>query len=164
MKFVTLVSYWAAVFASGLLAFTGAMLTYEVVARYFFIRPTIWAAELSQLSLIWGCMLAMAYLLHIRRHITVDAITNKLSPRIKRLCAWISLGLVAAFSALVTFWGWVIFTDSFERGRTTGSLLNLPTWIAELAIPVGFFLLTLQAIIEIINFQETNKSLEPQHE
>ncbi|MCY4153580.1 MAG: TRAP transporter small permease [Aestuariivita sp.] len=164
MKLVTLLSYRAAVVAAGLLAFTGAMLTYEVVARYFFIRPTIWAAELSQLSLIWGCMLAMAYLLHIRRHITVNAITNRLSPNIKRFCVSLSFGLVAVFSSLVTLWGWVIFADSFERGRTTGSLLNLPTWVAELAIPVGFFLLTLQAIIEIINYQEVDASLEPRPE
>jgi len=29
----------------------GFMLSYEVIARYFFLAPTSWAAELSQLSL-----------------------------------------------------------------------------------------------------------------
>lgn len=46
---------WAAAI---LFVLAGCMLTYEVIARYFFIRPTIWAAELSQLCLIWGRCLA----------------------------------------------------------------------------------------------------------
>ena len=37
-----------------LFGMAGIMLTYEVGARYLFIAPTIWAAELSQLSLIFG--------------------------------------------------------------------------------------------------------------
>ena len=42
-----------------------------------------------------------------------------------------------------------IFYDSFERGRTTGSLLDLPSWIAELPVPTLFAMLAIQAIIEI---------------
>ena len=34
---------------------TGLMLGWEVVARYFFTAPTIWAEELSRLFLVWGC-------------------------------------------------------------------------------------------------------------
>ena len=40
--------------AAWLFALAGAMLSYEVVARYFFLSPTKWAAELSQLCLIYG--------------------------------------------------------------------------------------------------------------
>ena len=61
MTFVTTLSRWAGIFGACLLAATGAMLTYEVIARYFFIKPTIWAAELSQMCLIWGCLLAMGW-------------------------------------------------------------------------------------------------------
>ena len=49
------------------------MLPYEVIARYFFIRPTIWAAELSQLCLIWGSMLALAHVLGRGLRPEVDA-------------------------------------------------------------------------------------------
>ncbi len=145
------ISFGSAVLAAILLALTGAMLTYEVVARYFFIRPTIWAAELSQLCLIWGYMLSMAHLLHVRRHITVHAVTNTLPRTGQHICRTLSLSFVMLFSSIVTIWGWKIFLDSFERGRTTGSLLDLPAWIAELAIPVGFFLLAVQAIMEMID-------------
>ncbi|MEP3045322.1 MAG: TRAP transporter small permease [Roseibium sp.] len=132
-----------------LFVLAGCMLTYEVTARYLFVAPTIWAAELSQLTLIWGTLIAMPWLLGARRHIAVDAVTETLGPTGKRICHVLSMTAVAAFSAIVAWKGWGIFYDSFERGRTTGSMLDLPTWVSELAVPVGFALLFVQALIEL---------------
>lgn len=154
MTVITTISRYAGVLAAMLMALTGAMLTYEVVARYFFVRPTIWAAELSQLCLIWGCLLAMAHVLAIRRHITVNAVTNLLPARWQKLCAAFALVFVIVFSAIVAIWGWDIFHDSFSRGRTTGSLLNLPIWISELSVPVGFGLLSAQAVVELFQLRQ----------
>ena len=136
--------------AAALFVASGAMLTYEVVARYFFIRPTIWAAELSQLCLIWGSLIAMAWALSARRHIRVTAVTALLSRRGQIAFDLFAMLAVALFSAIVVWKGWTIFFDSFESGRTTGSLLNLPSWIAELAVPFGFALLFVQALIEVM--------------
>ena len=136
--------------AAVLFTVAGIMLTYEVMARYFFIRPTVWVAELSQLCLIWGCLVAMAWLLSARRHIAVDAVIQLLPPSVQRWIEAAAMLVVAAFSAMVTWKGWSIFLDSFERGRTTGSLLDLPSWIVELAVPLGFALLFIQALIEAV--------------
>ena len=150
MTFITTLSRWAGVLGACLLAATGAMLTYEVIARYFFTKPTTWAAELSQLCLIWGCLLAMGWVLNQRRHITVNAVTNLLPQTAQKICVALSLVGIIVFSVIVTIWGWDIFHDSFVRGRTTGSLLNMPIWIAELSVPVGFALLTAQALVELL--------------
>ncbi|XYK78756.1 MAG: TRAP transporter small permease [Labrenzia sp.] len=132
-----------------LFVLAGGMLTFEVTARYLFVAPTIWAAELSQLSLIWGSMIAMPWILGAGRHIAVDAVTNQLGLTAQRVCQGLAMIFVAGFSAIVAWKGFGIFYDSFERGRTTGSMLDLPTWVTELAIPVGFGLLFLQALIEL---------------
>lgn len=136
---------WA---ASGLFVAAGFMLTFEVVARHFFTAPTIWAAELSQLCLIWGSLLGMTWLLGARRHIAVDALVELLSAQQRRFTEAFAMLTVAAFSAVVAWKGWGIFFDSFVRGRTTGSMLDLPTWVSELAVPVGFALLFIQGLIE----------------
>ncbi len=165
MQIITTLSRLAGLLGACLMAATGAMLTYEVIARYFFIKPTIWAAELSQLCLIWGCLLSLAWVLNIRRHITVNAITALLPPGAQRICAILSLLVLLAFSVIVTFWGWDIFHDSWERGRTTGSLLNLPSWVAELSVPVGFGLLSAQAVVELFTLRKTHlSSLGASHE
>ncbi|WP_205738053.1 TRAP transporter small permease [Granulosicoccus antarcticus] len=135
--------------ASCLFVAAGAMLTYEVIARYFFTKPTSWAAELSQMCLIWGALLAMASLLSKRQHIQVDAVVQLLPGHVVRWVDMLVLMVVGIFSGVVTWYGFEIFYDSFIRGRTTGSMLNIPIWIVELAVPVGFFMLTLQCVYEI---------------
>ncbi|WP_305986628.1 TRAP transporter small permease [Roseibium sp. MMSF_3544] len=135
--------------AALLFVLAGCMLTYEVSARYLFIAPTIWAAELSQLCLIWGSMIGMPWLLKTNQHIAVDAVTERLGDAARRACRVLAMAAIALFSAIVTWKGGEIFYDSFERGRTTGSMLDLPTWVSELAIPFGFSLLFVQALIEL---------------
>lgn len=148
-----------------LMALTGAMLTYEVIARYFFVRPTVWAAEISQLFLIWGCLLAMAWVLQLRRHITVNAVTNLLPLRAQVACTAISLICLIVFSGIVTVWGFDIFYDSFVRGRTTGSILNWPIWFKEVSVPIGFGLLTLQALADLIALPRSGtRTLGSSHE
>ena len=119
-----------------------------MLMRYFFISPTKWAAELSQLCLIYGTLLAMPWMLQNRRHIQINAVTERLGKKIQHLLSLLTLFILMIFSSYVTIYGWLIFYDSYERGRTTGSLLDLPSWIAELSVPVFFFILLIQAIIE----------------
>lgn len=135
--------------AAFLFILAGCMLTYEVTARYLFVAPTIWAAELSQLCLIWGSMIGMPWLLNTNQHIAVDAVTERLGQAAQRVCRVLAMTAIALFSAVVAWKGGDIFYDSFERGRTTGSMLDLPTWVSELAVPVGFALLFIQALIEL---------------
>jgi TRAP-type C4-dicarboxylate transport system permease small subunit len=66
--------------------------------------------------------------------------------------------ILIIFSAYVMVYGFDIFYDSFLRGRTTGSLLNLPSWIAELSVPFCFLLLLIQSFLEIIKLL---KHIEP---
>lgn len=158
---LTLILAWVAAI---LFVLAGCMLTYEVLARYFFVRPTIWAAELSQLCLIWGSLLGMPWALSARRHISVDAVTRLLSPKIQRLVEIIAMTCILAFSVMVTFKGWEIFYESFERGRTSGTMLDLPAWIAELPVAIGFALLAIQAVIEIVGLLQGKDIPKGAHE
>jgi len=95
-------------------------------------------------------LLAMAWVLTLRQHITVNALTSLLPRTVQKLCVALSLVAILVFSLVVVVWGWDIFYESWVRGRTTGSLLDLPSWVAELPVPLGFSLLSAQAICELI--------------
>ena len=141
-----------------LFCIAGFMLSYEVIARYFFLSPTIWAAELSQISLIYGTLLAMPWALKSRKHIQINLVINKLSKNYKKFINILIMIVLLIFSFYVMVYGFDIFYDSLIRGRTTGSLLNLPSWIAELSVPFCFLLLLIQSLIEIIKLF---KNIEP---
>lgn len=146
MRIVNAIETVMAWLAAGLLTLTGILLTYEVVARYFFNAPTIWAAELSQLCLIWACPVAMGWALSNGRHIRVTALTSQMPPRLRQMAEALSLLVILCFSVVVLIYGYDIFLDSFERGRTTGTMLDLPAWLPEASVPVGFLLLILSCL------------------
>ena len=99
--------------AAWLFALSGAMLSYEVVARYFFLSPTKWAAELSQLCLIYGTLLSMSWLLQHRRHIQINAVTTRLPDGVHRVTALATMVILTIFCIYVTAYGWTIFEDSY---------------------------------------------------
>ena len=146
MTFIEMIERVSGWLAAILLTATGVMLTYEVLARYFFNAPTIWAAELSQLCLIWACPIAMGWALSNGRHIRVTAITGQLPFRARQAAEIFALLVILAFSLIVIVYGWEIFIDSWERGRTTGTMLDMKAWIPEAAVPAGFVFLALSCV------------------
>jgi len=149
VRFVDRISDACAWVSAWLFTAAGVMLTYEVVARYFFTRPTVWAAELSQLCLIWGSLLAMAWAMRARKHIAIVAVTSRLPAAPRRWLDALSLSFVALFSLPVLWKGGEVALDSFWRGRSTGTMLDIPNWWSESAVPFGFTLLAIQSVLEV---------------
>lgn len=150
MGFIDRISGALGIVATWLFVATGAMITWEVVARYFFNAPTIWAAELSQALLIWGTFLGASLLLREGRHISITVVTGKFGHAGRMLCDTLSLVAVMLFSAWIAWQGLALSRHSFEMGRSSGSMMNLPNWLLEAAVPVGFSVLTMQAVVCLI--------------
>ena len=100
----------------------------------------------------------MPWALKARKHIQINLVINQLSKTNKKFINIFIMIVLITFSAYVMVYGFNIFYDSFLRGRTTGSLLNLPSWIAELSVPFCFLLLLIQSFLEIIKLL---KNIEP---
>ncbi|MBM2323461.1 MULTISPECIES: TRAP transporter small permease subunit [Marivita] len=128
----------------------GLMLGFEVVARYFFNAPTIWAEELSRLLFIFATLLAGPALLRHNQHIRVTALTALMGPGAQRAARLAALAFVVAFCWVLVWYGKDAPLNSFERGRSSGSMLDIPAWWAQSAVPLAFGLLGIQAIIEFI--------------
>jgi len=136
--------------AAWLFCATGGMILWEVTARYIFSAPTTWAEELSRMFLLWGTFAAMATVLRQRQMIRITMLISAMGPGARRLAEAFSLLFIAGFAGVAAWYGGSIAFDSFERGRTTGTLLNIPNWWTEAVIPVAFSLLLLQCIAELI--------------
>jgi TRAP-type mannitol/chloroaromatic compound transport system permease small subunit len=92
-----------------------------------------------------------AHTLRVNEHIRVDVIYGSLSER-KRLVIDI-LGLMFFLLPVTLFmlWlSWSYFTASFESGEVSGNAGGLTLWPAKLTIPMGFALLVLQGLSELV--------------
>ena len=136
--------------ASWLFISIGFIVFYEVVMRYVFNSPTIWEEEISRFLQIWGTYLALTYSFHKRDFIRITFIYDKLSLRGQRFLDIISFVFIIFFSSVVVYYGWIIAKDSFDVGRTSSSMLDLPAFISEFAIPICFGFLLLKVVIELV--------------
>lgn len=127
----------------------GGVIVFEVVARYVFLAPTIWGEEMSRFLQIWATYLAAAYVLHSRKLIAIDIVVNRLSPPLAKFCETCALAVIVVFCFVAFWYGLQIMIDSIRIGRATSTMLAVPYWMTEAAIPVGFGLMLIQALAEM---------------
>lgn len=129
-----------------------AVLVYEVVARKFFLRPTIWAADTSYMLDGALFMLGAAYGLCRQRHIRTDFFYRLWSPRVQGTVDAL-LYLLFFFPGIGLFlWaGWDFAYASWVQGeRSVTSAWGAPIYLLKMAIPVSAALLLLQGVSELL--------------
>ena len=138
--------------ASALFITIGFIVSYEVIMRYLFNSPTIWVNEVSRFLQIWATYLALTYSFHNKDFIRITVLYDKIGDRGKKILDFISTIFIIFFSVFVVYYGWLIAYDSLEVGRTSSTILDLPSFLTELAIPLCFGFLLIRVLIEFIKF------------
>lgn len=116
--------------------------------RKIFNAPTIWVDEIARFFLVWAIYLAAAHVLKIRKLITVELFTTRLSARIRLFSDAIGLAMIGFFAIIASYYGAEMVFESILQGRKTSTMLGVPKWYTESAIPVGFSLLFIQVLVE----------------
>ena len=128
----------------------GMMVTYEVIMRKVFNAPTVWADEMARFFQIWAVYLASAYVLKNRQLITVELFSDALHKKTGRLFDFFTLAIIGVFCLVAIWFGSAIVYESIEQGRHTSTMLGVPKWMTETAIPLAFTLLLAQTLVEIV--------------
>ena len=96
-------------------------------------------------------LLCAGYTLLHNEHIRIDVVASRWS---KRTQTWIdifgTLFFLLPMSVYIMWSSWPIFMNAWTSGEVSGSAGGLIRWPARLLVPVGFFLLSLQGISELI--------------
>jgi TRAP-type mannitol/chloroaromatic compound transport system permease small subunit len=126
-------------------------LVYEVVARYLFNAPTIWASDISQILYGMFFMLGSAYALQRQQHIRTDFLYGKWSVRTRGMVdAACYIGLY--FPALI-FFLWVGSEFAYRSILFNEKIVTSPwmpiIWPLKLAIPISTVLLLIQGLSEL---------------
>lgn len=96
-------------------------------------------------------MLGGAWTLKVNEHVRVDLLYGAINERAR---TWIDLlgGLffLLPLCILMIYFTWPWFVDSFVTREGSNQAGGLPRWPAKLMIPLGFALLGLQGVAEIV--------------
>ncbi|MBB5319965.1 TRAP transporter small permease subunit [Marinobacter oulmenensis] len=149
-RLITAVNRWLAGAVSVLVFVMVAVISYEVVARYFFDAPTVWAMELSTLLFGPYFLLAGPYLLHTAGHVNVDILHSRLPKRTASGLDCLTYGLIVVVSAVFIYQSLPVAMNAYNSGETSFTAWNPAIWPVKVLIPVAFFMLLLQALAESI--------------
>jgi TRAP-type mannitol/chloroaromatic compound transport system permease small subunit len=135
-------------------------LCYEVVARYVFNKPTIWAYDMT--FMLYGSffMLGAAYTLQRKAHVRTDSLYAAWRPRRQALVDLTCyLVMFFPFVLVFAFVGWGYFVKAWSTNETFVSSAWQPiTWPFKLAMPVAGVLLMIQGVSESLKCLHTLKT------
>ena len=107
-------------------------------------------------------LLCSGYTLLHNEHIRIDVVSSRLS---RRAQIWIDIFGILVFllpmSSFIMWLSWPIFMNAWTSGEISGSAGGLIRWPARLLVPLGFFLLTVQGLSELVKRVAYLKGLIP---
>lgn len=126
------------------------VIVYEIVARYFFNSPTIWAHEISQMVYGAYVILLGGYLQQRNGHVNVDILYLRFKPRTRAIIDLFTWLLFFAFCGVILVKGGEMAWDSFLYRETDSTVFAPPIYPLKMLIPLGGLLLLLQGLVRYI--------------
>ncbi|MCB1424613.1 MAG: TRAP transporter small permease [Zhengella sp.] len=124
---------------------------YEVVARYVFTAPTLWANELSLWIASFVFLLAGLYAMQQRSHIRIYVIYDLMPRWMQKTADVISVLLIAGFTFTLIWGGYNDASVRMMRGETFGTAWDPPIPASvKPAILFIILLVTIQAVSNLI--------------
>lgn len=126
-------------------------LFYEVVSRYVFRTPTLWASEISYMLMGSMFLLGMGYALQVGKHVNVDIFYAAFPPRVKAIADLIGYSIFLPATWWLSYELFDYAMHAYTRGEVTGlSSWNPVVWPFRVVWFTGFLVLSLQATAEVV--------------
>lgn len=121
---------------------------FQVITRFVIDYPLAWSEEISKYLMIYIVFLGSALAVKNRQHIAIDFLTEIVSPANNRRLNGLVLIISSIFFIILTYFGFVLTITVLDQATPT---LRFSIAWAYAAIPIGSFLMLLNAIYSFIN-------------
>lgn len=126
------------------------VIAFEVVARYVFAAPTIWAYDSALILYAWLGLVGGAFAMKRGAHIRVDLFTANLSPRRQAVLELVGAPFVAFFLVLVVWQVGMASLDALASGSRRPTEWAPPLVLFLVTAPLGGALLLLQLASQVV--------------
>jgi len=126
------------------------LIALDVFTRALLGRSTMISQEMSGYLLVAIAFLGLAHTLREGRHITVEILTSRLSPRRRRQFEIFVSLVCIVFMAWLTWTTWSPVADTYATGQRSVTPLRMPMWTVYFFVPFGSGMLTLAFVIELL--------------
>lgn len=121
-----------------------------ILLRYVFREPTYWQTDFVVFAATAAIFVGAPYVLLAGGHVGVDVVEMIAGPRTRLLLRTAGKLLGLAFCAIMLVASWITFHEAWVNNWKHSSVWAPPLWIPLLALPVGFGMLCLQYVAELL--------------
>ena len=150
-KVLTMTNNVLQVITGCVLTFIFSMVTLDVFLRYVFNRPLPASQSISELLVGWVIFLPYAYTLLIGGHVRVSLLLVKLPARLQIVADIFVYAVDFIFFALLTYWTWLFFWQSFLEGEIMWAATKLPWWVGKMSMFIGLFFISVTCLYFVLD-------------
>jgi len=143
----------------GVLAIT-ALITFDVLMRFFLDRPQLFVDELASFLQVFVVFGGLAYTFQVGGHVRVDLVTSTLPGPARARLRVVTLALGVIFLIVVMWVTAQSALTAYRYGRVSAVMLY-PLWIPMVLIPLG---LALMAIVVFAALLRQAQAMRGPHE
>jgi TRAP-type mannitol/chloroaromatic compound transport system permease small subunit len=135
---------------------------YEIVSRYVFGRPTLWASELMVYFCAILYIMGAAWTLQVNRHVKIDLLYTRVSTRGQRILDIITFPFFTLYMTLMLWVGFRFATESLAIRETSGTPWDPPIYPIKFIFVAGVVMLLMQGLAKLVrdaHFLLTGKEL-----
>lgn len=121
-----------------------------IFIRFVLNGSTVWQTEAVIYLVVAATLIGLPYVQRLRGHVNVDLVPLALSPKPRMILAVVTLTMSILIVGLMLFYGYDYWHFAWERGWRSDTVWGVRLWIPYLSIPIGFGLLMLQLIADLV--------------
>ncbi len=120
----------------------------QVVGRKVFSAAPSWTEELARYIHIFQVWIGASYAVKLRQHIRVEAFITRFHGKFRQVLEILSILVWFVMALFLAVFGTELVLSSIEHGQLAPAM-QIPIWIAYLAIPLGGIGMAIRLIIQI---------------
>lgn len=122
---------WSIRGGGGLMFLAALMIAIDVVLRKVFSVTLGGADELAGYAMAVSCTWSFSYVLLKRGNVRVDALYSHLPAPLCIVLDLLAVAALGGFAVILAWYGYDVFTTSWELGSRSNSSLKAPLWLPQ---------------------------------
>ena len=158
LRYIDRLSELAGYMSAVLILASMLIVCYGVFLRYVLGASTVWQLELSTYFLMFAAFVGGAYGLKHGDHVNLSLIVDRLPEKIRLYVQLLASVLGFMFVLIVAAIAYVLWWETTEAGRTSGTAWNVPLTYPYLIVPLGMTLIALQYLVIVVQILQRIKT------
>ena len=150
LRFVAALSTLAGWCSAAMIVIAVFITCQMIFIRFVLNGSTVWQTEAVIYLVVAATLIGLPYVQRLRGHVNVDLVPLALPNGARKILCYVTLSVSILIVGVMVFYGYEYWHFAWERGWRSDTVWGVRLWIPYLSIPIGFGLLMLQLIADLV--------------